>query len=153
MSPSAEFLWQLNHNYVTRLARAHSNFDLLERLLLQRRVSLREPLLSVLQLTHARLAFLSEEHRGWCYDYFYESSESKRMVQTGSAVRRALANFGSMCERQNASLNEVIALLAGSPRPDPAATRVTGGDLWELMQVALVELVDFSNQLTASSSA
>lgn len=153
MSPSAELLWQLNRNYVTRLARAHSNFDLLERLLLQRRVSLRDPLLSVLQLTHTRLAFLSEEHRGWCYTYFYESADSKRMVQAGSAVRRALVNFGLMCERNNASLNELIALLADSPRPDPTVTRVTGGDLWELMQVALVELVAFSNELTASNSA
>ncbi len=153
MSPSAELLWQLNRNYVTRLARAHSNFDLLERLLLQRRVSLREPLLSILQLTHAQLAFLSEEHHGWCYTYFYESAESKRMVQTGSAVRHALVNFGLMCERHNASLNNVIAQLAASPRPDPAATRVAGGDLWELMQVALVELVTFSNELTAGTSA
>ncbi len=150
MSSSAELLWQLNRNYVTRLARAHSNFDLLERLLLQRRVPLREPLLSVLQLTHARLAFLSEEHRGWCYAYFYELSESKRMVQTGSAVRRALLNFGMMCQRHNANLNEVIDLFADLPRPDPTVTRVAAGDLWELMQVALVELVDFSNQLAAS---
>ncbi len=75
------------------------------------------------------------------------------MVQTTGAVRRALLNFGSMCERHNANLNEVIDLLADAPRPDPTVTRVTGGDLWELMQVALVELVDFSNQVIASNSA
>ena len=153
MSPSAERLWQLNRDYVTRLARAHSNFDLLEQLLLQRRVPLHEPLLGALQLTHARLAFLSEEHRGWCYAYFYESSESKRMVQTTGAVRRALLNFGIMCQRHNDSLNEVIALLADVPRPDPTVTRVTGGDLWVLMQDALVELVDFTNELIARDSA
>ncbi len=153
MSSSAVLLWQLNHNYVNRLARARSYFDLLEPLLDKYRAKVQDSLLSAMPVIHARLTFLSAEHRGWCYAFFYESPESKRMVQTPGAVRRALTNFVIMCDRHKESLNEMIALFADLPRPDPSVTRIPGGDLWDLMLSALHDLVDFSNDLNARDSA
>ncbi len=90
MFASAEFLWRLNREYVNRLARARNYLDLLEQLVLQRRVPMREPLLPVLQLMHAQLDSLSEEHRGWCYAYFYE-------LPTANGWCRPRARCGARC--------------------------------------------------------
>jgi hypothetical protein len=146
MFASAEFLWRVNQEYVNRLARARNYLDLLEQLMVERgSPEMQRRLLPTLQSTRAHLDSLSEEHRGWCYTYFYESPESKRIVHSPSAVRRALSNFRQMRERQEASFHDVAALLYDLPRPAAYVTRVPNGDLWEMMLRALRDLVRFNS--------
>ncbi|MCC6802211.1 MAG: hypothetical protein IT319_04935 [Anaerolineae bacterium] len=146
MFASAEFLWRINQEYVNRLARARNYLDLLEQLVLERGGDeLSHRFLPTLRFTRMNLASLSEEHRDWCYTYFYETPDSKRMVHAPSAVRRALSNFRLMRERQAHAFHDVAALLVKLPRPAPSITRVPNGDLWDMLQRALRDLVDFAS--------
>jgi hypothetical protein len=146
MFASSEFLWRVNQEYVNRLARARNYLDLLEQLMVERGTDdMRRRFLPTLRFTRLNLESLSEEHRDWCYTYFYESPESKRMVHAPSAVRRALSNFRLMRERQAAPFHDAAALLYELPRPAPHVTRVPNGDLWEMLQRALRDLVRFNS--------
>ncbi len=149
MLASAETLWRSNQEYVNRLLRARNYLDLLEQLVIERG-SAREQdeLLPALQYTGAHLNSLSEEHRGWCYAYFYDSPDTKRIVQTPGALRRAVSSFGHMYERHHAYFYDLEALLDDLPRPPVQVTRVPNGDLWEMVQIALHDLVDFNDQLS-----
>src|SRR5579871_3569873 len=136
MLASAEALWRSNQEYVNRLLRARNYLDLLEQLVLERgSAQEQDDLLPALQYTGAQLNSLSEEHRGWCYTDFYESPDTKRIVQTPNAVRRAAASFGTMRERHHAYLSDLEALLDDLPRPPADITRVPHGDLWNMVQV------------------
>src|SRR4051812_22465600 len=119
MLASAEFLWRLNREYVNRLARARTYLDLLEQLVQERADDdAQEQLLPALQFTHSRFNLLSEEHRGWCYSDFYESAETKRMVQSQRAVERALSSFEQMREQHRSDFADLAALLDDLPPPD-----------------------------------
>ncbi len=143
---SAEFLWRLNQEYINRLARARSYLDLLEQMLVGSAADDTDVFLT-LQNMRVYLDDLSEEHRLWCYREFYESPQSKRVVQTARAVRRALASFGQMRERHRLDLGELAAQLDGLPRPAPDVTHVPTGDLWDMVLLALADLADFSPSL------
>ena len=88
-----------------------------------------------------------------CTSIFTSSSDSKRIVQKPRAVQTALTHFGHMCNQQRAALDRVLTLFYDLPRPDTYITRVPAGDLWELMQFALNQLVDFSNDLNIADLA
>ncbi|MEP7291386.1 MAG: hypothetical protein ABI835_06360 [Chloroflexota bacterium] len=148
MPPSAELLWRLNREYVNRLVKARNYLGLLEHVVLTRSAEeTRTRLLPTLQITRDRLNQLSEAHRGWCYAYFYESAESKRMVQNAQAVRRALNSFGHMRAQNGGSFDDLAATLYELPRPAPAVTRLPNGDLWEMVQVALYDLINLDASL------
>ena len=154
MLASAEFLWRVNQEYVNRLAKARNYLDLLEQLVLERsEVETQDQLLPTLQFTRAHLASLSEEQHGWCYTYFYESPDTKRIVQTPNAVHRALTSFGEMCERHRSYFGDLAALLTTLPRPKASVTRVPNGDLWEMVRFALNDLIDFSDSLNIAEMA
>lgn len=146
MFASAEFLWRINQEYVNRLARARNYLDLLEQLVVERGGDdMRHRFLPTLHFTRMNLASLSEEHRDWCYTYFYETPDSKRMVHAPSAVRRALSNFRLMRTRQASAFYDTAVLLAELPPPAPYVTRVPNGDLWKMLERALRDLVDFAS--------
>lgn len=145
MPASTDFLWRLNQEYVNRLTKARNYLDLLGQLVLERGGS--PQLLSILEFTQSQLDQLSGEHRRWLYSYFYESSDSKRIVQKPRAVQTALTHFGHMYVQQRAALDQILTRFYDLPRPETYITCVPNGDLWELMQCALNELVDFSDDL------
>lgn len=147
MNPSAELLWRLNREYVNRLGRARSFFDLLEQLVLERGAVDQTPVKSALQASREVFARIAEDHRAWCYNFFYESPETKRMVQSQAAIDRALSHFSDMNHWHQRDFNELAALFRDQSRPDPDVTRVPQGDLWEMMQHAFKDLLDFSNML------
>lgn len=154
MLASAEFLWRINQEYVNRLAKARNYLDLLEQLVLERsETETQDQLVPTLQFTRAHLKNLSEEQRGWRYAYFYESPDTKRVVQTSNAVQRALSSFGDMFERHRHYFSDLAALLYNLPRPAPYITHVPNGDLWEMVRFALNDLVDFSNDLNVTELA
>jgi hypothetical protein len=154
MFASAETLWRLNQDYVNRLAKARNYLDLLEQLVLERGgLAAQNQLLPTLQLTRVRLTELSDEQYRWCYTYFYESPDTKRIVQNPNAVRKALHSFGAMCERHRHDFGNLVALLQSLPRPTPDVTHVPNGDLWEMVGYALHDLVDFSNDLNIAELA
>ena len=148
MRSSAEILWRLNREYVTRLAKARTYLDLLENRVVQRGAGeTQAQLLPTLQVARTRLNQLSEAHRGWCYTYFYESPETKRMVQSSQAVDRALSSFDNMRAQQSSSFDDLAERLYALPRPAPMITRIPSGDLWEMTQLALHDLVDLDTSL------
>ena len=148
MHPSAEFLWRLNQEYVSRLVKARNYLGLLEDMIVQRgEPDMQTQLLPLLQVARARLNQLSEAHRGWCYTYFYESPESKRMVQSSQAVTRALSSFDHLREQQSRSFDHLAQRLYDLPHPAPMLTRLPNGDLWEMARHALHDLVDLNPSL------
>ncbi len=151
MPASTDFLWRLNQEYVNRLTKVRNYLDLLGQLVLERGGA--PQLLSILEFTQTQLDQLSGEHRRWLHAYFYESADSKRIVQKPRAVQAALTHFGHLCDQQRAALDEVLTLFYDVPRPDAYITTVPNGDLWELMQLALNQLVDFSNDLNITDLA
>jgi len=153
MIASAESLWRLNQEYGHRLAKARTYLDLLEELMTDRSGSADEIIVSALQFTRAHLNGLKEEYRAWRYTYFYEAADTKRMVQTTGAIRRAVASFARMRTRHETYLNSLFDTLDQIPRPSPDVTTVPNGDLWEMMRFALYDLLDFSSYLKTLDTA
>ena len=143
---AAEQLWRVNNEYRKRLGKVERYVDLLEQLMLTRADGAPDGLMAVLealQFAHGELNALEEEHRGWRYQYFYDSSDSKRMVQEVSDINRALAHFSRMRPSHEQRLYDVYTALVNAPRPDPEITTVASGDLWELLQFAFDDLAAF----------
>jgi hypothetical protein len=146
MLTSAEFLWRLNRDYVTRLARARTYLDLLEPMLLGGGADENEAFFT-LQNVRAYLDSLGEEQREWCYTYFYQSPTNKRIVHSPRAITRALVSFEQMRARHHANLSYLTTRLDELPRPAADLTRVPTGDLWDRALAALLDLADFSPEL------
>lgn len=144
MIVSAETLWRLNQEYGNRLAKARTYFELLEKLIIERSGD-DGNLLGILHYIGGHLNDLKEEHRRWRYTYFYEDPDSKRMVHSEAAIRRAVSAFARMRTRHENDLTELSATLNSVPRPHPAVTLVPNGDLWEMTHYALYDLLDFGS--------
>jgi hypothetical protein len=153
MLASPEFLWRLNQEYVNRLARARTYLDLLEKLIYERSGESEEQILSALEFTRVHLNSLNEEHREWRYTFFYDSPETRRMVQSPREIRRAVTTFSQMQERHKVYFDDLVLLLEQLPRPETDMTSIPAGDLWELMQYAVNDLVDFSGNLNVTDTA
>ncbi len=145
MSASGDFLWRLNHEYGSRLTRARSYLDLLEPLARARGAS--PAALDLLDHTRVLLESVHDEHRAWRYTYFYDSHENKRVVQSPTAIRRALISFSQMRAAQENELNDLVGAFINLPRPEPVITGVPNTDLWELLYAAVYELVTFTGDL------
>ena len=140
-----DVLWRLNNEYRKRLSQAQTYLDLLEQLLLIQADDHSFQILEALQQARHELIVLTEEHRDWRHHFYYDSLETRRMVQDNRAVNKALARFSRMRSQHERRLYEVYNVLAQLPRPDTRTTRVPNGDLWVMTQYALNDLIIFGD--------
>jgi len=145
MLAQADLLWRINNEYRKRLTQAQTFLDLLEQIMLSH--SGDEGTAAAVRYGREALVELMEEHRTWRYRYYYESPESKRMVQDERAVNQALARFSRMHTQHESRLYNLYNILSESPRPDPVLTRVPTGDLWEMTGYALNDLITFGEYM------
>jgi hypothetical protein len=151
MSSLADVLWRLNNEYRKRLAQAQTYLDLLEQLVLMQNGDRQAHTLVALRYARECVEAMTEAHRQWRQRYYYDSDETKRMVQADRQINQALARFAQMRTQQDHYLRELYATLNNIPRPDPKITRVPNGDLWLLTQSAINNLVGFEDYLTDMS--
>ncbi|NWG16127.1 MAG: hypothetical protein HXY41_05785 [Chloroflexi bacterium] len=151
MSAANQLLWRVNNEYRKRLSQAQTLLNLLEQLLLMQNDPNQEHALAVLNYAREQIEAMTEEHRQWRYSYYYESVETKRMVQDDTAINQALARFTRMRTHQERRLNDLYTLIFDVPRPDPNLTRVPNGDLWMMTRHAIQDLVMFDNFLNQTS--
>lgn len=149
MISPADVLWRFNNEYQKRLKQAANTLNLLEQLVLvQGREGDQHTLVTLHQVLE-QVRTLKQEHRDWRYRYYYESLESKRMVQADSAINTALANFVQMRARHEPQLQNLKALLDHLQRPERQITAVATGDLWDMAACAIHHLSDFRDDLSA----
>src|SRR5262249_55217504 len=131
-----------------RLARARNLLDLAEPLIVERGgMEAQDELLPVLRFTRHRFDMMGAEHRAWRYTDFYESPQTKRIVQRPRQVQHALMTFGQMRERHKGYFADLAGLFDELPRPDAEITRVPNGDLWEMVRDAINDLAEFTTTL------
>lgn len=141
----ADMLWRLNNEYRKRLSQAQTLLDLLEQLLMVQDDNRAFEIIETLQQARHELVMLTEEHRNWRHHFYYDSLETRRMVQDNRAVNKALARFSRMRSQHERRVYEVYNALAQLPRPDARMTRVPNGDLWVMVQYALNDLIVFGD--------
>jgi hypothetical protein len=149
MTTTADTLWRLNNEYNKRLQQAQRYLSLLEQLMLLQAEN--HQALADLRRAADQVETLMAEHRAWRHQFYYESLDTRRMVQGGHAVNHALAQFARMRHRHHRILQELNALLYQMQRPDPTLTRVPTGDLWAMTHYAIQDLSgfdDFTRSLT-----
>jgi hypothetical protein len=148
MSASAEFLWCLNRDYVNRLVKARNALGLLEHVLLTRAsAEVQTQLLPTVQFARSYLSRLSDAHRAWCYNYFYESAETKRVVQSARAVQQALVSFDQTRQQHGSLFGELAARLNQLPPPAAGLTALPHDDLWQMAQRALRDMSEMDSSL------
>ncbi len=153
MNPPADVLWRANSEYRRRLVQVTTYLNLLEQLVLQDSLN-QTPTLAALRHALEEVEAMIAEHRDWRYRYYYESADSRRMVQDADAVYQALARFSRMRARHDRRLASLRALLGQLPPPHPQVTQVaTGSDLWAMTQFALSELGRFDDFLRERAHA
>ncbi len=145
---SADVLWRLNNEYRKRLSQAQTYLDLLEQLLMVQAADQTAQTIQVLDHARHELVILNEEHRDWRHHFYYDSIETRRMVQDNRSVNQALSRFSRMRAQHERRLYEVYNLLTQLPRPDARMTRVPNGDLWIMTQYALNDLMVFGDYVS-----
>ncbi len=145
MTTPADLLWRVNNEYQKRLKQAQTCIGLLEQLILMQGGD--QTTLTVLRHALEQLELLLAEHRVWRHSYYYESEDTRRMVQSQRAIQRAIAHFSQMHTHHEHALNNLHTLLEHLQRPDPALTRVPNGDLWMMTEYALDNLWSFDDYL------
>lgn len=153
MDAQADLLWRINNEYRKRLSQAHTLIDLLEQMLRNSDSQNQEQVLDTLNYVRGEVDTLIEQHRDWRYRYYYESPETKRMVQNERAVLQALARFNRLRVQQEAHLTDLYTILYDVPRPDPSMTRVPKGDLWVMTQYAIYDLLGFGDSFQTAQQA
>ncbi len=148
MYTPTDMLWRVNNEYRKRLAQAQTFLDLLEQMILTNSGETQNYMLELLQYAREEVAGIAEEHRIWRHRFYYDSLESRRMVQNDRAVNQALARFNRMRSQHESRLADLHSLLHETPRPDPVFTRVPNGDLWTMTQFAIGDLIDFNDYLS-----
>lgn len=152
MNPPTDVLWQANNEYRRRLVQATTYLNLLEQLVQAQD----DQAHTLIALRHARseVEAMLAEHRAWRHHYYYESADTRRMVQDTEAVYQALARFSRMRAQHDQRLASLRALFSQLPRPHPHVTQVaTGSDLWDMAQIALNDLNHFDDFLRQRSDA
>ncbi len=146
MNAPTDVLWRVNNEYRKRLSQAQTFLDLLEQMILA--TDDRQPrTLETLRYAREQVNSLIEEHRRWRNRFYYDSKETKRMVQADRDVNQALARFSRMRTQHESRLFDIYSLLHEIPAPDPLLTRVPNGDLWSMTQYAIHDLVGFGDYL------
>lgn len=143
-----DVLWRLNNEYRKRLSCAQTYLDLLEQLLMIQAADDIFQTLETLQQVRQELVNLTEEHRDWRHHFYYDSLETRRMVQDDRAVNKALARFNRMRSQHEQRVYDLYMTLDQSPRPNAQITRVPNGDLWVMAQYALNDLIVFGDYAT-----
>ena len=144
----ADVLWRLNNEYRKRLSQAQIYLDLLEQLLMVQNDDHAFEIIEALQQARHELVILTEEHRNWRHHFYYDSLETRRMVQDNRAVSTALSRFSRMRSQHERRLYNLYNMLAQLPRPDSQMTRVPNGDLWIMTQYALNDLIIFGDYVS-----
>jgi hypothetical protein len=147
MSSSPDLLWRVNHEYQKRLTQVVTYLNLLEQIILLQNGDDQLRTLAALQYALEQVEIVAQEHRTWRYKYYYESADTKRIVQSPSAVHRALSRFSRMRMQHEQLLNNLRALLDHVQRPDPHITRVPTGDLWVMTEFAINDLQGFERYM------
>ena len=147
MASPTELLWRINSEYLKRLQQAETYLNLLEQLVLMQGGSDQVQTLAALHHALEQVEALKEEHRRWRYQYYYESLDTRRMVQSHGAINRALAHFSRMRARHGLQLSALRALMEHLQRPDPLVTSVPVGDLWVMTEYALSDLTGFDDYM------
>jgi hypothetical protein len=145
MQTGGDLLWRVNNEYRKRLAQAQTFLDLLEQMVLAGSSS--QQYQHAIHYVREQIENMVEEHRGWRHDFYYESPETKRMVHQNREINHALSRFSRMHSQHEARLQDLFAILNDSSRPHPDITRVPSGDLWEMAQFALYDLIEFNDYL------
>jgi hypothetical protein len=159
---NTDLLWQLNNEYGKRLSRMKAGIELVVRLLVERigdtegyeaaDISAIKQMYAVLDYTEERINALVDQHRDWRYRYYYQSTDIKRIVQDDAEIQQAVARFARMRTQHTRVCKELTMLIDALPRPHTYMTSIANGDLWDNMNVALLDLLnfdDFSTQLSA----
>ncbi len=147
MSAPAEKLWRVNSEYQKRLAQVKTYLNLLEQMIETEPINDQERILAALRYALDQVEGMMEEHRTWRYTYYYESLETRRMVQSLNAINRALGRFTRMRIQHDRRLHDLHSLLGHISPPDPAVTRVPNGDLWAMTQFAMNSLNQFDDYI------
>ena len=147
MASPTETLWRVNSEYLKRLQQVENYLNLLEQLVLMQSRSDQAQTLVALRQALKQVETIKEEHRDWRYQYYYESLDTRRMVQSQVAINRALVNFSQMRTRHGLQLRSLSVLLDRLQRPDPIVTSVPVGDLWVMTEYALDNLTGFDDYL------
>lgn len=147
MQQQSDLLWYVNNEYRKRLTQASKFIDLLEQMVLSTGREAEPTVMGALRYMREQVGVLSEEHRNWRYRFYYDSPESKRMVQDERAVGQALARFNRMRSQHEALLSDLYHIFDQTPRPDPGITRVPSGDMWNMAQYAIHDLLGFGEAL------
>ena len=129
------------------LQQAETYLRLLEQLVLMQNSSDQAPTLKTLRHALEQIEAVQEEHRRWRYQYYYESLDTRRMVQSRLAINNALAHFNRMRTNHGLQLSRLRSLLHHLQRPDPALTSVAVGDLWVMTEFALSNLTGFDDYM------
>lgn len=148
MNTTGDVLWRINNEYRKRLTQAQTYLDLLEQMILAHGGYGPPHTLEALHYARQQVEGLVEEHRQWRHAYYYDSLETRRMVQGDRAVNKALSRFSRMRTQHEQRAYDVYAALFQSPRPDPRVTRVLSGDLWTMTQYALNDLIVFGDYVS-----
>ncbi len=151
MTTAADLLWRVNNEYQKRLKQTRTYLGLLEQLMQMQHQD--GATLTMLRGALEQVDVLLEEHRTWRHDYYYESVDTKRMVQSHGAINQALAHFSRMRTRHERELQKLRGLLVHLQRPDPMLTRVPTGDLWVMAEFAVQDLSSFSDYMHSLGSA
>jgi glutamine synthetase adenylyltransferase len=146
MYAPTDLLWRVNNEYRKRLAQAQTFLDLLEQMILAT-ADRQAHTLEALRYAREQVAATIEDHRNWRQTFYYDSPETKRMVQNDRAVNQALARFSRMRSQHESRFYDLYSLLQDVPRPDPLLTRVPNGDLWTMAEYAIYDLVGFNDYL------
>lgn len=151
MTTASDLLWRVNNEYQKRLKQTRTYLGLLEQLMLIQHQD--GTSLAMLRGALDQVDVLLEEHRTWRHDYYYESADTKRMVQSHGAINQALAHFSRMRTRHERELQQLNTLLIRLQRPDPKLTRVPNGDLWVMAEFAVQDLSRFSDYMRSLGDA
>lgn len=152
MSTPAEMLWRVNNEYRKRLDQAMRYLGLLEQMIRMQNPPEAQRTLATLRYIHEQITALLDEHRAWRNTYYYESLETRRMVEEDMAIHRALARFNRMRSQHEQRLQDLLGLLNLTPRPDPVLTQVPTGDLWNMTEYAVGHLTDFGEYVRGLAS-
>ena len=136
-------LWHINAEYQRRLQQTRTYLTLLEDLALIRGADARA--LNTLHRVRVQIDTLADEHRHWRYQYYYDSPDTRRIIQTHSAIAQALDSFSEMRQRHDMILAELRDMLYRLQRPDPSMTSVPTGDLWAMTVTAMHSLSGFDD--------
>ncbi len=145
MSAPAEKLWRVNSEYQKRLAQVTTYLNLLEQMIGTQPIADQERTLAALRYALDQVEGMMDEHRTWRYTYYYESLETRRMVQSINAINRALGRFTRMRIQHDRRLDDLYNLFQHVKPPDPTITRVPNGDLWTMTQFAMNNLNSFDD--------